>query len=86
MSLHVPAYTWKVLIAIPEGTDDLERIDSTATVIAINVPNQTGMQKTGDWEQFLCSIDDIENMTGYDFFELLPDNIEDEIEKLVYNP
>ena len=84
--MNVPAYTWKVLIAIPEGTDDLERIDSTATVIAINVPNQTGMQKTGDWEQFLCSIDDIENMTGYDFFELLPDNVEDVLEKMVYTP
>ena len=84
--MNVPAYTWKVLIAIPSGTDDLERVDSTATAIAINVPNQTGMQKTGDWEQFLCSIDDIEEMTGYDFFELLPDNVEDVLEKAVYVP
>ena len=84
--MNVPAYTWKVLIAIPSGTDDLERVDSTATAIAINVPNQTGMQKTGDWEQFLCSIDDIEEMTGYDFFELLPDNVEDVLEKTVYVP
>ena len=82
--MNVPAYTWKVLIAIPAGSDDLERIDSTATAIAINVPNQTGMQKTGDWEQFLCSIDDIEEMTGYDFFELLPDDIEDTLEARVY--
>ena len=78
--MNVPAYTWKVLIAIPEGSGDLDRIDSTATVIAINVPNKTGMQKTGDWEQFICSIDDIENLTGYDFFELLPDDIEDSLE------
>ncbi|MBP5602743.1 MAG: DNA/RNA non-specific endonuclease [Treponema sp.] len=84
--MNVPAYTWKVLIAIPDGTDDLDRIDSSATVIAINVPNQTGMQKTGDWEQFLCSIDDIEAMTGYDFFELLPDDVEDSLERSVYNP
>ena len=84
--MNVPAYTWKVLIAIPDGAGDLDRIDSSATVIAINVPNQTGMQKTGDWEQFLCSIDDIESMTGYDFFELLPDDVEDLLEKNVYNP
>ncbi len=82
--MNVPAYTWKVLIAIPAGTSDLARIDESATAIAINVPNQTGMQKTGDWEQFLCSIDDIEEMTGYDFFELLPDNIEDLLEAKVY--
>ena len=42
------------------------------------------MQKTGDWEQFLCSIDEIEAMTGYDFFELLPDDIEDALEASVY--
>ena len=84
--MNVPAYTWKVLIAIPSGEDDLERIGETATAIAINVPNNTGMQKTGDWEQFLCSIDDIEELTGYDFFELLPDNVEDVLEKMVYVP
>ncbi len=82
--MNVPAYTWKVLIAIPAGEGDLERIDSSATAIAINVPNQTGMQKTGDWEQFVCTIDEIEAMTGYDFFELLPDEIEDVLEARVY--
>ena len=82
--MNVPAYTWKVLIAIPTGEGDLDRISDSATVIAINVPNKTGMQKTGDWEQFLCSIDEIEAMTGYDFFELLPDDIEDALEASVY--
>ena len=84
--MNVPAYTWKVLIAIPSGEGDVERIGETATAIAINVPNQMGMQKTGDWEQFLCSIDDIEELTGYDFFELLPDDVEDVLEKQVYTP
>ena len=82
--MNVPAYTWKVLIALPAGEGDLDRIDKTATAIAINVPNQTGMQKTGDWEQFICSIDEIEAMTGYDFFELLPDDIEEALEASVY--
>lgn len=84
LHMNVPAYTWKVLIAIPEGTNDMDRIAKDSTVIAINVPNQMGMGKTGDWEQFLCSIDDIEAQTGYDFFELLPDSIEDILEAKVY--
>lgn len=84
LHMNVPASTWKVVIAIPDGTGDMGRIDKNATAIAINVPNQMGMQKTGDWEQFLCSIDEIEAMTGYDFFELLPDDIEDELEARVY--
>ncbi len=82
--MNVPAYTWKVLIALPAGDGDLDRMADAATAIAINVPNKTGMQKTGDWEQFLCCIDEIEAMTGYDFFELLPDDIEDALEASVY--
>ncbi len=84
LHMNVPAYTWKVLIAIPSGEGDFERIDDSAVAIAINVPNKMGMQKTGDWEQFLCSIDDIEKLTGYDFFELLPDDIENKLEAKVY--
>ena len=86
LHMNVPAFTWKVVLAIPAGTDDLNRIDSNAIAIAINVPNKMGMQKTGDWEQFLCSIDEIEALTGYDFFELLPDDVEDQLEKMVYIP
>lgn len=84
LHMNVPSHTWKVVLAIPEGTGDLERIDHNATAIAINVPNIMGMQKTGDWEQFICSIDEIEKLTGYDFFELLPDDIEDKLEASVY--
>ena len=85
LKMQVPAYTWKVLIAIPEGEDDLNRISEDTTVIAINVPNKMGMGKTGDWEQFITTIDEIENQTGYDFFELIPDTIEDILEKKVYS-
>ncbi|MBR4179979.1 MAG: DNA/RNA non-specific endonuclease, partial [Treponema sp.] len=85
LHMNVPAYTWKVVLAIPAGDGDLSRIDESATAIAINVPNKMGMQKTGDWEQFLCSIDEIEELTGYDFFELLPDDIENKLEAKVYS-
>ena len=83
-NMNVPAYTWKVVLAIPQGEGDLSRVDESAVIIAINVPNKMGMQKTGDWEQFLCSVDEIEELTGYDFFELLPDDIENKLEAKVY--
>lgn len=85
LHMNVPASTWKVLLAFPKGTDDINRISSDTISIAINVPNKMGMGKTGDWEQFICSIDDIEALTGYDFFELLPDEIEDKLEAAKYN-
>ena len=84
LHMNVPAYTWKVVLAIPAGEGDLSRVDESAVAIAINVPNKMGMQKTGDWEQFICSIDEIEELTSYDFFELLPDDIEDKLEAKVY--
>lgn len=83
-NMRVPSHTWKVVIAIPAGKDDMSRVDEKATAIAINVPNGMGIAKNGDWEQYLCSIDDIETMTGYDFFELLPDDVEAALESAVY--
>lgn len=83
-NMRVPSYTWKVLIAIPQGKDDLSRVSDKAIAIAINVPNQMGIAKNGDWEQYLCSIDEIEKITGYDFFELLPDDVEAALESAVY--
>ena len=84
-SMNVPAFTWKVLIAIPQGQADMDRITKDTKVIAINVPNQMGMGKTGDWEQYITTIDYIEQETGYDFFELLPDEIEDILEAKTYS-
>ena len=83
--MNVPAYSWKVCVVIPDGKDDLSRVTKDTTTIALNVPNKMGMGKTGDWEQFLVSIDYIEEQTGYDFFELLPDDIENAIEAKVYS-
>lgn len=85
IEMVVPSYTWKVLIAIPDGNDDLSRIDENTLCIAINVPNLMGMGKTGDWEQYITTIDEIESITGYDFFELLPDDVEDSLESKVYD-
>jgi len=85
LQMNVPATTWKVVMVLPAGSDDVNRINTKdAYTIAINVPNQMGMGKTGDWEQFLTSVDEIEALTGYDFFELLPDEIEDKLEAAVY--
>lgn len=85
LNMNVPAYTWKVLIVLDKGKDDLSRVTKDTTVIAINVPNQMGMGKTGDWEQYITTIDEIESLTGYDFFELLPDDIEDALESKLYS-
>ena len=86
LAITVPAYTWKILLILPEGEEDFSRLVEQAgefEVIAVCVPNQKGCGKEGSWQQYLCSVDYIEEVTGYDFFELLPDDIEEEIESKV---
>lgn len=80
INMEVPAYTWKVLVCFPEGSGDLDRISSDATVIAVMIPNQDNVHKDATWETYKTTIDEIEAATGYDFFELLPDDVEDVLE------
>ena len=85
LSITVPSHTWKIILLMPEGENDFERVVSEGAyeVIAVNVPNEKGCAKNGSWQQYICSINDIEELTGYDFFELLPDEIEEKIESSV---
>ena len=79
-NMNVPEFTWKVIIVLPKGEDDFNRIDENTRVISVCIPNQKGVHKSGDWTAYQKSIDYIEEITKYDFFELLPDNIENELE------
>ncbi len=83
LSITVPAYTWKIIIFLPEGDDDFSRIADEAEVLAVCVPNEKGCGKNGSWQQYLCSINYIEENTGYDFFELLDDELEENIESRI---
>lgn len=79
-NMNVPEFTWKVVIVLPKGEDDFNRIDENTRIISVCIPNQKGVHKGGDWTAYQKPIDYIEEITGYDFFELLPDLIEDELE------
>ena len=80
LRINVPAYTWKIILAVPEGNDDINRINEDAEVIAVCVPNKKGINSDLSWKKYLCSIDDIEGLTGFDFLETLEDNLEESIE------
>ena len=86
LKINVPAYTWKVLLVLPEGDEDLNRVTEDTEVIAVCVPNKKGINSDLSWMKYLCSVDDIEKLTGYDFFEVLEDSIEDVLEQKVMSP
>ena len=80
LAVNVPEFCWKIILVMPEGENDLNRVDEETGIICVCIPNQMGIQKTGSWEQFLCSVDYIEEITHLDFFELLDDNLEEVLE------
>ncbi|MEP3210825.1 MAG: DNA/RNA non-specific endonuclease [Maribacter sp.] len=76
--INVPDSFWKVALILPNGGNDIGRVTTSTRVIAINVPNDQAIST--DWAQFITTVDDIENLTGYDLFENIPDGIEAVIE------
>lgn len=73
-AISVPEFCWKIILAIPEGENDLERIKENpeiAQFICVCIPNQQDCNETGSWEQFECELYYIEEITHLDFFELM---------------
>jgi endonuclease G, mitochondrial len=77
----VPSMIWKVLVILPEGVNDLSRINSTTRVIAVNSPNINSI--SSDWGIYRTSVDNIEQATGYDLLSAIPDQIENALESKV---
>ena len=75
----VPAYTWKVALVLPKGDDDVSRVTASSRTIAILMPNTQGI-RNDPWQNYLTTVDNIEALTGYDFFANVPDAIENSIE------
>jgi endonuclease G len=80
--VNIPAYTWKVIVILPEGDDDLERISTDTHVIAVDIENRNGIRHH-DWRDYRVSVDWLEYYTGHDFLSNIPDDIEDILEAWV---
>ena len=74
----VPAYTWKVVMVLPSGTNDVSRVTTSTRMIAVYVPNNNSV--VSDWKQYRVSVDYVESLTGYDFYSNVTDSIENSIE------
>ncbi|HEV8168083.1 MAG TPA: DNA/RNA non-specific endonuclease, partial [Pyrinomonadaceae bacterium] len=74
----VPAFTWKVALVLPAGENDLSRVNAATRTIAVIIPNVTGADP--DWHSYLTTVDQVEALTGYDFFANVSDNFENLIE------
>ena len=79
----VPARIWKVMVILPEGQNDLQRLttDPNVRVLAIDTPNDNSVNP--DWQQYLTSVDRIEAATGLDLLSALPRDTQARLQKLV---
>ena len=80
----VPSQTWKVVIVIPSGTNDVSRVTNTTRTIAVIMPNTQGI-RTVDWKTYRVSVDQVEALTGFDFFSNVPVATQAAIESVVDN-
>ena len=75
----VPSSTWKVVLVIPKGDNDVSRVTAATRTIAVIMPNIQGI-RDNDWTTYLTTVDAVETLTGYDFFANVPDAVENAIE------
>jgi DNA/RNA endonuclease G (NUC1) len=78
-NVTVPAQTWKVVMVLPVGTNDLSRVDNNTRTFAVIMPNVQGI-RNDDWRKYLATVDQVESLTGYDFFSNVPTDVQNVIE------
>lgn len=80
----VPARIWKVMVILPDGTNDLQRLatNPNVRVLAIDTPNDNTTIDP-DWKKYLTSVDKIEAATGLDLLSALPRPVQARLQKLV---
>jgi endonuclease G len=77
----VPNRTWKVIVVLPVGDNDLARISANTRIIAVDMPNDNGLNQ--NWGTYRTSVDAIEAATGYDLLSKLPVDVQAAIEAKV---
>ncbi len=79
----VPAQTWKVIIVLPVGSNDVSRVTTSTRTIAVVMPNSGTIGS--DWRAYRVSVDQVEAITGFDFFSNVSSGIQAVIEGQVDN-
>ncbi len=69
--ITAPQYTWKVVLVIPNGDNDRSRISKTTRAFGLVVPNFEPLDVNAPWRNFRVTVDQVETLTGYDFFSNL---------------
>ena len=80
-NIVVPDHIWKILVVLPEGNNDLQRINKHTRIIAINTPNKNEVNSR--WSAYLTTVDDIERVTHYKLLDKIPVAVRQELIKKI---
>jgi endonuclease G, mitochondrial len=74
----VPAANFKIIVSLRPG-QGANDVDESTQVLAVLMPNQRGV---GDhqWSEYLTTVDAIEQASGYDFLNAIPERVQRVIE------
>ena len=82
--INVPAHCWKVIVVLPAGTNDINRVTTSTRVIAVDMPNVQTVNGH-PWGYYRTTVDAIEAATGYNFLSNVPASIQNALEAVVDN-
>jgi endonuclease G len=74
----VPSDCWKIVVVVPDADgdgDDLAKITPATRVIAVLMPNDNDALIGQPWSKYRTTPADIEQRTGYHFFDRLPPDV-----------
>lgn len=74
----IPAVTWKVILVLDRPNAGVAGVDRNTRTIAVIIPNKQGI-KSDPWQQYQTSVKEVENLTGYKFFNNVPSDIREAI-------
>lgn len=84
--VNIPSRTWKIVVVLDEGDNDLNRVSNITRVIAVDMPNDNSLiSLADDWKTFRVTTDYVETKTGYDFLSNVPVSIQSAIENIIDN-
>lgn len=77
--VSVPASLWKIVVVLPKPGLGVKGVNQNTRVIAVNMPNQVGI-KNRSYKEYLTTVDELEQLTGYNFLSDVPEEIQAVIE------
>ena len=76
--ISVPARIWKVILLLPDGNNDLARMNGKTQLIAVDTPNDNKIAT--NWMNYVTTVNEIETNCHCDLLSALPATLQNELQ------